>query len=272
MTAEALLTGLPIWQGTPELTPVEEGRTNRNFIIRDGDARYFGRAGIDLPHHGISRANERLCSRLAAQAGVAPEVCFAADGILVTRFVEGETLRLATLREPAVLGETAGLLRRLHAGPVEASGLMPRCGVAMSLAYLDSLPDDVLPVSRARLLERLGPPMPGGDRLVHCDIIPENLIRGPAGLVLIDWEYGGVGSPEIDLASVIVNANLDDAEAANFLNAYGPCDRLRVERQRIALVVREALWCLTQMRHAGPAGDLVSYTRTCIERMLKEFS
>lgn len=272
MTAEALLTGLQIWQGRPELTPVVEGRTNRNFIIRDGDARYFGRAGIDLPHHGISRANERLCSELAAQAGVAPEVCFAGEGVLVTRFIEGETLRLATMHEPAVLRETARLLRRLHARPVQASGLMPRCGVAMALAYLEGLPDEVLPVSRARLIEHLGAPMPAGDRLVHCDIIPENLIRGPAGLFLIDWEYGGVGNPEIDLASVIANADLDGVEAALFLTAYGPCDTLRVEQQRVALVVREALWCLIQMRHAGAAGDLVSYTRTCIERMMKEFS
>lgn len=272
MTAESLLTGLPIWQGTPQLTPVEEGRTNRNFIIRDGNARYFGRVGVDLPHHAISRANERLCAELAAQAGVAPDVCFAADGILVTRFIEGETLRPATMHEPTVLRETARLLRRLHALPVEAAALTRRCGVAMARTYLDDLPDDVLPVPRSSLVERLGAAGPAGDRLVHCDIIPENLIRGSAGLSLIDWEYGGAGIAEIDLASVIANADLDAAEAALFLAAYGPCDMLRVEQQRVALVVREALWCLTQIRHSGAAGDIVIYTQTCIQRMSKEFS
>src|SRR5690606_5566232 len=116
----------------------------------------------------------------------------------------------------------------------------------------------------------LGKPCTDGDRLVHCDIIPENLIRGAAGLFLIDWEYGGVGIPEIDLASVIANADLNDIEAASLVVEYGDCDGERMERQKTALVVREALWCLTQMRHAGPAGDLVAYTQICIERMLKE--
>ncbi len=272
MTAEALLAGLPIWRGTPKLTPVEEGRTNRNFVIHDGDTSYFGRIGVDLPHHGISRANERLCSELAAQAGVAPEVCFASDGILITRFIVGETLRPATMHNPEVLRGAAQLLRRLHARPTRSSALIRRCGVAMALAYLREIPDDDLPIPRARLVERLGVPTARGDRLVHCDIIPENLIRSPAGLYLIDWEYGGVGIPEVDLASIVANADLDQAEAALFLAAYGPCDTFLVERQRVALVVREALWCLTQMRHTGPTGDLVSYTQTCFERMTKEFS
>ncbi len=271
MTAQTLLAGLPIWRETPELTPIEEGRTNRNFLIRDGNARYFGRVGVDLPHHGISRANERLCSELAARAGVAPEVFFAAEGILITSFIEGDTLRPASMHTPAVLRETAELLRRLHSQPIETSGLIPRCGVAMALAYHDALPEDVLPVSRERLVERLGACEPGGSCLVHCDIIPENLIRGPEGLRLIDWEYGGVGIAEIDLASVIVNADLDSTEAAFFLAAYGACDKLKVEQQRVALVVREALWCLTQTRHGGATKDLVSYTRICIERMSKEF-
>jgi thiamine kinase-like enzyme len=272
MTAEALLTRLPIWHGTPELTAVEEGRTNRNFIIRDGEARYFGRVGVDLPHHGISRVNERLCAELAAQAGVSPEVVFASDGVLVTRFIDGETLRPATMHRLDILSETAHLLQRLHAPSLPSNSLMQRCGIAMALAYLDKLSDDVLPVSRMFLIERLGTPSTDGNRLVHCDIIPENLIRGTSGLSLVDWEYGGIGIVEIDLASVIANADLDTTEAAFFLAAYGPCDIERLEQQRTALVVREALWCLTQMCHAGPAGDLVSYTQICIDRMLKELA
>jgi thiamine kinase-like enzyme len=142
----------------------------------------------------------------------------------------------------------------------------------MALAYLDGLPDDALPLPRERIVKHLGRPIVDGDRLVHGDIIPENLIRGRSGLWLIDWEYGGIGIPEIDLASVMANADLDSDEAAAFLAAYGSSDMQRVEQQRTALIVREALWCLTQMRHAGEAGDLVAYTQTCIERMSKEFS
>jgi thiamine kinase-like enzyme len=272
MTAEALLTGLPIWRKPPELTPVETGRTNQNFIIRDGDEYYFGRVGVDLPHHGISRSNERLCSELAARADIAPEVCFASEGILITRFIAGETLKPATMHDREILIQTAQLLRRLHAQPAQSTSLVKRCGIDMALTYLRDIPDSNLPISRPRLVERLGAPASGGDRLVHCDIIPENLIRSPSQLFLIDWEYGGIGNREVDLASVIANADLDEEEAFLFLAAYGPHDMLELQRQRFALVVREALWCLTQIRHGGSTGDLLTYTEACTARLLKEFS
>ncbi|UCI22774.1 phosphotransferase family protein (plasmid) [Mesorhizobium sp. B2-1-8] len=268
---EALLINLPIWKTTPELRRIEEGRTNSNFFVRDGDASYFGRVGTDLPHHGISRSNETLCVRLAAKRDVSPRVHFAGEGVLITEFVVGETLSPGAMHNAATLRQTADVLRRLHAEPANDRRLLPRCGVAMSLAYLKGIPDADLPVPRDRIISRIGSPSSGGDRLVHCDIIPENLIRVNDRLLLIDWEYGGVGIPEIDLASVIANADLNREEAAELLSAYGPHDKEKVEQQRIALVVREALWCLTQIRHSGPKGDLVAYTQLCVERMLSEF-
>lgn len=271
MTPEVILARLPIWQKAPRLVRLDKGRTNRNFIIHDGEARYFGRVGADLPHHGISRTNEHRCAELAAARGVAPPVHHAAEGVLVTHFVEGETLDPAAMHDAPTLRQVARLLRRLHAEPIEGTGLVPRCGVSTSRDYLRELPDSELPVGRARILDRLGPPSAGGDRLVHSDIIPENLMRGADGLQLIDWEYGGSGIPEVDLGSVIANADLTPEESDSLLDAYGPHDPTLVERQRVALVVREALWCLVQMRHGGPEGDLVPYARSCIARMLREF-
>jgi thiamine kinase-like enzyme len=271
MTAEAILAGLPVWQGKPELTPVEEGRTNRNFIIRDSASIYFGRVGVDLPHHGVRRSNERLCAQLAAERGVAPQIHYAGDGILVTQFVNGETLRPETIHDAHTLRQVAGLLRHLHAEPATVPGLQPCCGVAASLTYLAGTPDSELPLGRARIIERIGAPSIGGDRLVHCDIIPENLMRNADRMLLIDWEYAGVGIAEIDLASVIANADLSRSETADLLEAYGPHDASLLEQQRVALVVREALWCLAQLRHAGPGDELVAYTQRCMGRMLKEF-
>jgi len=272
MSPEAVLAGLPVWRGTPELTRLEEGRTNRNFIIRDASGTYFGRVGVDLPHHGISRLQERLCAELAAARGVSPRVHYAGEGALVTVFIEGETLKPAGMHDAATLHQTAEVLRRLHAEPVAEPALEQRCGVRASHAYLKHLPDSDLPIARDLMLERLGEPAPAGDRLVHSDIIPENLIRTADGLQLIDWEYAGVGVPEVDLASVIANADLTAGEAALLCAAYGPHDAALVERQRVALVIREALWCLTQTRFGGPPeGDLVAYTQLCIARMSQEF-
>jgi thiamine kinase-like enzyme len=272
MDPRSVLAALPVWQGVPELTRLEQGRTNHNFIIRDGSATYFGRVGADLPHHGVSRPNERLCAELSASLGVSPRVHYASNGILITQFLDGETLRPADMHDLQTLRQTAELLQRLHAEPVTFPGLARRCGVSICLAYLEEVGDSELPVRRAKIVRRLGEPTAGGDRLVHSDLIPENLIRTTGGLKLIDWEYGGIGPPEIDLASVIANADLRPDEAAALLDSYGPHDPDLVERQRFALVVREALWCLTQMRQGGPEGDLVTYTQLCIERMSREFA
>jgi tRNA A-37 threonylcarbamoyl transferase component Bud32 len=40
----------------------------------------------------------------------------------------------------------------------------------------------------------------GGDRLVHFDLHPENVILGPDGPVLIDWTNARSGTPESDVA------------------------------------------------------------------------
>ncbi|MGF7158811.1 thiamine kinase-like enzyme [Rhodoligotrophos appendicifer] len=270
MSPEEILATLPIWKGTPELSALMEGRTNRNFIIRDAGSTYFGRVGIDLPHHNVWRSNERLCATMAADGGVAPRVHYAASGILITDFIQGRTLHLPEMHDAEVIAETARTVQRLHALPV-VEGLNSYCGVAVCKHYLAALPDDDLPVPRARILSRLGEPSPLGTCLVHGDIIPENLIRTEGGIMLIDWEYAGLGIPEVDLASIIANCDLTAPEIGNLLEAYGPHRPELLEQQRVALVIREALWCLTQLRHSGPEGDLESYTTLCVNRMLREF-
>jgi len=270
MSPETILAGLPIWRAAPVLTPLMEGRTNRNFIIQDGDERYFGRVGIDLPHHEVWRGNERACAIAAAEGGVSPRVHYADGGILITAFIDGQTLRPADMHDEAAMTGTAQVLRRLHA--IKAPDTLPiRCGVAISRRYLSETSDTELPLPREQIIARMGEPTLTGDRLVHSDIIPENLMRVPQGLLLIDWEYSGRGIPEVDLGSVIANADLTETDTRQLLDAYGPHRPELVEQQRVALIVREAMWCLAQMRHAGPEGDLVPYTKLCIERMLREF-
>jgi hypothetical protein len=132
MNAAARIAALPVWQGRPEIEPVAAGRTNRNFTVRDGNRCYFARVGAEIPQHGISRASERRCAMLAAAAGIAPQVIFAEDGIMITALVAGETLDIASAQDPQMLACIAGLLRRLHAIPRPAGLLPGRCVAALS--------------------------------------------------------------------------------------------------------------------------------------------
>ena len=61
------------------------------------------------------------------------------------------------------------------------------------------VPDDV----RARTFERLDA-LPDGDRLLHGDFHPANLLRTADGCVVIDWTNGMSGDPAADVARTIL--------------------------------------------------------------------
>jgi aminoglycoside phosphotransferase (APT) family kinase protein len=261
------LAELPIWRGRAEISRLHAGRTNENFLIRDLDRRYFGRVGNDVPEHGILRSAERSCHALAADAGIAPQIAFAGDGLLVVEYVEGTTLDIAVGRTQSHMVAIAAMLRRLHAMP--APERMPAfCPVAACYRSLTVLGDGELPVSRPRLLAELARlPRCTPQCLVHGDLIPENFIEGADRLMLVDWEYAGGGVPEIDLAILFANFAWSPAEVAYFLDRYGAVDHELIAQYRIAAIVREALWCRVQARLSPHAPDLPEYTRVCERRL-----
>lgn len=267
MREEARLAALPLWQGRPEIRPIDAGRTNRNYLVDYQERRYFARIGVDIPQHGISRAAERTCSMLAAEAGLAPEVVYAKDGILVSAYVEGETLDLSSARAPGLMTQIAALLRRLHT--ISPPPDLPVfCPIAAARRYLEALPLHVLPAPRGRIAARLDSLRQAPARcLVHGDLIPENFIRTDRGILLIDWEYAGSGASETDLALTLSNFALSEGDANAFVAAYGGADGAMIADLRVAAIIREALWCLAQARLGGNVGDLPRYTALCLQRL-----
>jgi thiamine kinase-like enzyme len=272
MNEEARIAALPLWRGRPIIEPVTAGRTNRNFIVRDQGRRYFARAGKELPLHGISRAAERRCAMLAAEAGIAPGVLHADGGIMITEYVEGETLTLAGARAAALLPQVAAVLERLHAIPAQHD-LPAFCPVAVSRRYLAQLSDAELPATRRRIEDCVArlPSLPP-NCLIHADLIPENVIRSGDRLLLVDWEYSGNGAAATDLAMLISNFELDADAAQSLLRLYGPVDPAEVTAMRAAAIVREALWCLAQARIGGKTGDLEDYAALCLGRLERVLS
>jgi aminoglycoside phosphotransferase (APT) family kinase protein len=63
----------------------------------------------------------------------------------------------------------------------------------------------------------------GGDRLVHLDIHPLNVLYGPNGPVLIDWTNASRGQPETDLAHTwLIIASADTSDLGVFARVAGP--------------------------------------------------
>lgn len=268
MTAEERLRRLPIWPAAPAVTRLSVGRTNINYRVDAGGQRFFARVAADLPHHGIVRGREALCASLAAELGVAPPVVHARDGVLVQRFMDGETLRQGESVSAGRLDRIADLLRRVHEGrlPADTPDANP---VAWSRGYLARLaPGTLPPAQRARLEAILdSAPACALRGLIHTDLIPENFIDDGQAMWLIDWEYAGLGDPATDLANLAMNFALDEAALARAVARHGGVDRTMVEALKDAVVVREALWCLIQIQAEGVRGDLADYTRLCLGRL-----
>jgi len=112
------------------------------------------------------------------------------------------------------IGRTVELLGRVAAaGP--AAGVMPRLvDVATTLKSWATLSADPAPflatgLRSAAWLDRYLPALVDmvfedsldGDGLVHFDVRSDNISLGPAGAVLVDWEFSCLGNPRVDLLS-----------------------------------------------------------------------
>ena len=54
----------------------------------------------------------------------------------------------------------------------------------------------------------------------HNDLLPANLLSVPAGVMLVDWEYAGMGHPLFDLGNLAVNNEFDDPAEERLLETY----------------------------------------------------
>jgi thiamine kinase-like enzyme len=267
-TAATRLGALPIWTTTPSIAPISGGRTNENFRVAAGGRTYFARVGVDLPHHGISRSNEVLSHRMAAEAGVAPAVIHAADGVLVTEFVDGATLVQGEPVDDATLARLAATLRRLPL--TETAPDLPAFDpVAICRRDLAALPSNTLSTERRKRAAAIldGAPKLSSHTLIHADLIPENVIVAGPRVILVDWEYAGRGDPAVDVASVILHFGLDQRQAALFVGSHGAVSLGTVQALQPVLALREALWCAVQAHFVGVRGDLADYTEMCWRRL-----
>jgi thiamine kinase-like enzyme len=251
------LHSLKLWRGKVVIEPLAGGITNQNFLVEDEAGRYVARICRELPLLGIDRRNEAACQETASRLGIAPALIHRDEGLLISRYVPGQTLTPAGLHDPAIIRDLGRTLHRLHDGRDLVTGLVlyfcPFQTIrtyAQTAASLEAqLPDDIeILLKDARLLaNRIGPFRPV---LCHNDLLPANLILSAGRLWLVDWEYAGMGHAMFDLASVSANAGFSDEEDAALLELYqGKIDEREIELIRVfkaASLLREALWGVIQ--------------------------
>jgi thiamine kinase-like enzyme len=253
------------------------GITNHNVKVTRPDGVVVLRvAGKDTDLLGIDRTVELAATRAAAEAGVGPEVVdfVEPEGWLVTRFVPGAIPRLETLREPEQLRRVARALRAFHQGPP-----LPGRFDALEVveAYRDTAVERgaVLPAAFAaahELARRIAalraeqPPRP-----CHNDLLNANFIDDGERLVIVDWEYAGMGDPFFDLANFSINHELDAEGRAVLLAAYAgdahAAGLAALDLMRFMSDFREAMWGVVQGVVSELDFDFGAYAAEHFERM-----
>jgi thiamine kinase-like enzyme len=266
-----------------EPVPLSGGITNHNFRVTLGGDDYVVRVhGRDTELLGIDRGAERLASGLAAGMGIAPELIEALDDCLVTRFVACDAVGPREVAER--VDELARALRAFH----ESTATLPARFWVPDL--LDEYAARVrergvrLPAAYGRaaaVAARIAAVLPLRDpRPCHNDLLAGNIIRargndgeGHEGqLLIVDWEYAGMGHPCFDLGNLSVNNDFDEADDERLLRAYHgepPSDarRAALALMRIVSDAREAAWGVVQAEVSEVDFDFDRYARTHFERL-----
>ena len=214
------------------------GITNHNLKVTRPDGVFVLRvAGKDTELLGIDRSVELAATRAAAAAGVGPEVVdfVEPEGWLVTRFVDGRdpAARAAARaggaptrrgRAPRVPPRAADLRRVRRARGRRGTTATPRSSAARRCPTRSRDAHEVA----QRIAERRAdqPPRP-----CHNDLLNANFIDDGERLVIVDWEYAGMGDPFFDLANFSINHELDADGSARARSRRTPATRTpRVSR------------------------------------------
>jgi thiamine kinase-like enzyme len=246
-----------IRRGAMSVERISGGLSNHNFAVHTEGHACFARICQERRLLGIDRRNEVVCHQIASARGLAPEVVHHEKGLLVTRYIEGQTLGAVDVRTPAVMSKLAALLCHLHeAWDVLTGEVLYFCPFQTVRTYAETAVrlGAILPADIGRLLEdarelarQIAPFRPV---LCHNDLMPGNLIDDGSRLWLVDWEYAGAGHPLFDLANASANAGFGDDEDRALLEAYPGHFSLRnlVEFQvfKAASLLRESLWSTIQ--------------------------
>ena len=266
------IQSIPIWKNDISIQNLDGGMTNENFLVQENDKKYVVRLGDDIPEHLVSRSNELIVSKAAANAGISPKVIFHSKGILVLDYIESTTLSAEEVRKN--IKSIIPIIKNIH-------NEIPKKLYGQSLIfwvfhvirnYAKFLKDNqsthlkILSdlISKSELLEKNSAPY----EIVFChnDLLPANFLDDGSRLWVIDWEYAGYNTPLFDLGGLSSNNNFSLEEEIYLLENYFEkkiSDKLMLQYNclKSASLLRETMWSMVSEISSKIDADYASYTQ-----------
>ncbi|HEX7417446.1 MAG TPA: choline/ethanolamine kinase family protein [Steroidobacteraceae bacterium] len=250
------------------------GSINQSIRVDTASGSFVVRlAGVEAERLGVDRRREALLHGIAAAAGLAPRIVFAAPdaSFLVTQWIDGRVWAPADLGDAAQLRKIAACLGELHA--LTAPRALPGDASAQR-AGLDLLgevrgyaaqiiagspreaPALAQLLARAQDASDRAGSVPRAPAIVHNDLHHANLVHADR-VYLLDWEYANIGDPLLDLASLLSYNPQAQPHAALLLQDSGLAELASLQSLRELtwlFVLDNYLWYRARRLHAEPSG------------------
>jgi len=281
-----LIRSIPIWKNTIEISKIEGGITNQNFLIQDNQKKFVVRLGEDIPEHLVSRSNEIIASKAAAEFNIGPKVVYNSKGILVLKYIESIALSSENVKDK--IDTIIPLIKKIHFE-------IPKKIIGQSLifwvfhvirnyenflknkksSYMKLLPELL---HKSEILEKKSSPY----EIVfgHNDLLPANFLDDGTRLWVIDWEYAGFNTPLFDLGGLASNNNFSQKQETYLLENYfeNKIDDeilLKYNALKCASLLREAMWSMVSELTSKIDFDYKYYTQENLSKFnqsYKEFN
>ena len=277
-----LISNLPIWKNPIKIKPLKGGITNQNFLIEENSKKFVARLGNDIPEHLISRSNELIATKAAADSNIGPNVFYNSTGILVLEYIESKTMSANDIKNKIDL--VIPILKKIHFE-------IPKKIFGESLIFwvfhvirnynkflLDnnSFYKKILAqlILQADILEKNSSPY----EIVfgHNDLLPANFLDDGSRLWVIDWEYAGFNTPLFDLGGIASNNNFSKKEEIYLLENYFEKKindqlMLKYNSMKCASLLRETMWSMVSEITSKIDFDYKKYTEENLKKYKQSY-
>ena len=276
------IRSISFWKDKISIKTIDGGITNENFLVQEKSKKYVVRLGSDIPEHLISRSNELIVSKAAADAGLSPNVHYYEKGILILEYIESSTLSSSDIKKN--INSIIPILKKIHVDiPKKLYGQSLIFWVFHVIinytkflkdnnsSYINLLDDYLL---NSKKLEKNSSP----HEIVfgHNDLLPSNFLDDGSRIWIIDWEYAGYNSPLFDLGGLASNNNFNLKDEIYLLENYFEKkinDELLIKYNcmKCASLLRETMWSMVSEITSKIDFNYSKYTQENIEKYNKAF-
>lgn len=245
-----------LFAGDVEVSLLTGGASNVNLKVVSEAGTYALRlCSPDALRWGVSRAAAIQAQKDASELGLAPRILASElpEGHFLAEFVTGRHFANPDMADDANLRLFAEACRKLNENVTAARDFSPFNDARTFVDYADAekverpprLDEMLAAMFRIEaVFSNNSAPIGFG----HFDLNPMNGLGVGDQLVMVDFDYSGMGWTAFELAYLACQAELDDKQTETLLRFYDPeadaGQRARVELMRFVAGIREATWAL----------------------------